>query len=478
MPSPLAGRDMTRGPMTPHLLAVAWPVSVSFLLQTLFNLADAFWLGKLGKEALVAPTITMNVVFIGIALAMGLGQAGTTLVSQYRGAGRSEGLGRAAGQTLVLQFAVGVVIAGLGLLLAPTLLRLLRTPPDAFAATLLYMRWILAGVPLMFIFFVYQGIYTGLGDTVGPMRINVATVLLNLVLDPVLIFGLGPVPRLGVAGAALATVIARAVASVLALRALFGGRGFRLRRGDLLWDGPMIRKLLRIGLPLSLGQTATSLGFTLLLGIVNGFGSAVTAAFGVGHRIVMTAMVPAMALAQANAAAVGQNLGARLPERAALSVRRSALLITVVLLPMTTLTCIFGGPITRLFTPDPDVVRHGADLLRITSFSVFVFGLIMVLYGAFQGGGHTTPVMAVNVGRLWLIRIPASWLMAVALGMGPIGLWWAMNLSNVIAALAAFLWFLRGDWKRTMIDDPPAAVPAGLPAAERGESPGGMEEGP
>ena len=459
MPRPAVhGRDMTAGPMTGHLLAVAWPVSVSFLLQTLYNLVDAFWLGKLGKTAIVAPTVTMNIVFIGIALAMGLGQAGTTLISQFRGAGRERDMGRAAGQTLILQLLAGVIVAALGLIFAEPLLRLLRTPADAFAESLVYMRWILAGVPLMFIFFVYQGIYTGLGDTVGPMRINVVTVVLNVILDPILIFGLGPVPAMGVAGAAAATVLSRGVASVMSLQALLGGKGFRIRRCDLRWDGAMIRRMLRIGLPLSLGQAATSLGFTLLIGIVNGFGSAVTAAFGVGHRVVHMAMVPAMALAQANATAVGQNLGADKPRRAALSVRTSALLITAVLLPLTTLTTIFGGPLTRLFVADPDVIRHGADMLRITSFSVFVYGLISVLFGAFQGAGHTTPVMVVNVVRLWGIRIPASWLMAVALGMGPIGLWWAMNLSNVLAAVVAFIWFLRGDWKRAVIHSGDAAA--------------------
>lgn len=470
MPEPrIHGRDMTVGPMTGHLVAVAWPVSVSFLLQTLYNLVDAFWLGKLGKTAIVAPTVTMNLVFIGIALAMGLGQAGTTLISQYRGAGREDGMRRAAGQTLVLQVLAGVIVAVLGLVFAEPLLRLLRTPADAFAESLVYMRWILAGVPLMFVFFVYQGIFTGLGDTVGPMRINVVTVILNVILDPLLIFGPGPFPEMGVAGAAAATVIARGVASLLSLRAILGGTGFRIRARDLRWDGKMISRMLRIGLPLSLGQAATSLGFTLLIGIVNGFGSAVTAAFGVGHRVVHMAMVPAMALAQANATAVGQNLGAGLPERAALSARTAALLITVVLLPLTTLTTIFGGPLTRLFVADPEVIGHGADMLRITSFSVFVFGLISVLFGSFQGAGHTTPVMVVNVARLWAVRIPAAWLMAVALGMGPIGLWWAMNLSNVLAAVAAFVWFLRGDWKRSAIDRPPAGAAGPAPAPGPGE---------
>ncbi|HPF34706.1 MAG TPA: MATE family efflux transporter [Candidatus Krumholzibacteria bacterium] len=463
--APMHGRDMTQGPMTRHLLAVAWPVSVSFLVQMLYNLVDAFWLGKLGRAALVAPTISMNVVFIGIALAMGLGQAGTTLVSQYRGAGRPEAMGRAAGQSLVLQLVLGSLLAGVGLLVAPQLLRLLDTPADAYAETLTYLRWVLAGVPFMFVFHVYQGIYSGLGDTVGPMRINVATGILNVVLDPLLIFGWGPVPALGVAGAALATVAARGVAAALAVRALTGAGGFRLRGADLRPDAEMMRRLLRIGLPLSLGQTVTSLGFTLLIGIVNQFGSAATAAFGVGHRVVLTISVPAWAMAQANATAVGQNLGARLPERAALSVRTSAVLISVVLAPLCGLVMVFAAPLTRVFVDDPQVIVYGRELLRITAPSVFLFSLILVMFGAFQGAGKTVPVMVVNVARLWLVRIPFSWLLAVKLALGPSGLWWAMNLSNVLAAAAALVWFLRGDWKTAVIREEASEF-----AGESGES--------
>jgi putative MATE family efflux protein len=455
MPDPkIHGRDMTQGSMTRHLAAVAWPVSVSFLLQTLYNLVDAFWLGKLGKSALVAPTITMNIVFVGIALAMGLGQAGTTLISQYKGAGQAHKMSQAAGQSLLLQVAAGCFLAVLGLAFAPNLLRLLHTPEDSFTGTLIYMRWILAGVPLMFIFHIYQGIYTGLGDTIGPMRINVATVTLNIILDPIFIFGLGPVPAMGVAGAAAATVISRGIASILAMRMLFGGGGFRIHMSDLHWNPQMLKKLLRIGLPLSIGQAATSLGFTLLIGIVNGFGSSVTAAFGVGHRVIMMVSVPAMALGQANATAVGQNLGAGFPERASLSVKRSAVLVTAILLPLTTLTFFFGGSLTHFFINDPEVINYGRDLFRITSFSVFAFSLILVLFGAFQGSGHTVPLMVVNAGRLWLIRIPATWFLAVFLGWGPLGLWWAMNLSNLIAGAVALGWFLRGSWKTPIIPAP------------------------
>jgi len=457
MSSGQVGQDMTKGPLARALLIVAWPVMLSFLLHTLYNLADAFWLGKLGKEALAAPTITMNIIFIGISIAMGLGGAGTTLVSQYKGANRTKEMTRAGGQTLVLMMIVAVVISALGLYFSRQILVLLQTPPDAFDQTLDYMRWILVGLPFMFAFFVYQGIYMGLGDSVGPLQINLITVIINVILDPILIFGFGPIPALGVVGAALATCFARLLASIIGLYRLFhGSRGFKLQLADLAWDSRIIRKVLKVGVPMSLGQAGTSLGFTLLMGIVNTFGSAVVAAFGIGHRIIHMAMVPSMALSQANATAVGQNLGADQVERASRSVRDSVLMIGAVLLPITTITFFYGDVISSWFINDPEVIAYGRDLFRITSFSVFAFGFIMVLLGSFQGSGHTLPVMVLNVSRLWGVRIPFAYLLAIRMGMGPLGLWWAMFLSNIVTAIAATIWFSSGSWKRKIIDSEPA----------------------
>ena len=427
---------------------------LSFLLQMLHNLIDAFWLGKLGRTALVAPTITMNIMFVGISLAMGLGAGGTTLVSQFRGAGRLSEMQKTGGQMLILLGVCGSSLAVLAFVFSDQILGLLHTPPDAFAETRLYLRWILAGVPFMFSFFVYQSILTGIGDTVGPLRVNLITVVLNMALDPLLIFGIGFFPRLEVAGAALATCTARFLASIIGLYQLFSGsRGVHLRMSDLKPDRTILAKIVRIGIPMGLGQSGTSLGFTLLMGIVNTFGSAVTAAFGIGGRIIHIAMVPAFGLSQANATAVGQNLGAGWEERASQSVRRACLLIGIILLPITVGMFFWGRDISRVFINDPEVIQYGRDLFRITSPSVFAFGFIMVLMGSFQGSGHTVPVMVLNLSRLWLLRIPVTYILAIILGMGPTGLWWAMFFSNTVTAIAAMVWFSRGTWRKSIIQE-------------------------
>ncbi|MBD3279039.1 MAG: MATE family efflux transporter [Candidatus Aegiribacteria sp.] len=441
--------DMTAGSVRKKLLLLAWPVMLSHLLHTLYNLADAFWLGKLGRQALNAPTITMHVVFIGFALAMGLGAAGTTLVSQYKGAGKEEKAADVAAQLLSLLTGIGLVLGVAGYLLTPTLLDLLQTPPDSWQMTYDYMRFIFMGIPLLFAFTVYQAVSTGLGDTLGPMQVNLVSVILNLILDPILIFGFGPIPPMGVVGAAVATVFCRAVASFFGVARLFRGRkGFRIHIRQMLPQLETVKKILKIGLPVGMGQMGTSLGFTVMIGIVNSFGSAVTAAFGVGNRIIHMAMVPAMGLSQANATAVGQNLGAGDPERAEESVHSALLIIGSILLPVTTLMFFFGGDIARAFVNDPAVIELGRTMFHITTPSVFVFGFLLVILGSFQGSGHTMPVMVLNMSRLWALRIPGAYLLAYAASIGAHGIWWAMFISNTVTAVSGWLWFKTGSWKK------------------------------
>ena len=203
-----------------------------------------------------------------------------------------------------------------------------------------------------------------------------------------------------------------------------------------------------------------ALGFSTLIGIVNTFGSAVTAAYGVGHRIIHLVMVPAFGLTRAVATSVGQNLGAGNVDRAGQSVRKAVLLIGALILPMTTFTFMFGAQILRIFIDDPQVVDYGGDLFRINSFSVLAFGFYNVMLGAFRGSGHTVPVMVLNMFRLWVIRIPAAWLLGRHLELGPEGVWWAMFLSNIVTLVLAGIWLSRGSWKRAVIGEEPGAYQA------------------
>ncbi len=443
--------DLLNGNILEELLILGLPVMFANLVQTLYNLVDAFWLGKVGKAALSAPTITFNVVFVLIAFSMGVSVGGSTLVAQYTGAKMDRDAARSAGTTISMMLFLGTVFAVFGYAVSPQVLNVLHTPNDAFSPTLRYMRTIFLGLPFMFGYMSFQGIVQARGNTKTPMKIISFSLLLNAVLDPLLIFGIG-FPKMGVVGAALATDFARVMALYLGFRYLFSEKSeVKLFAKDFAINWKIVGKIFKIGLPLSVGQMATSLGFTLLISIVNLFGSAVVSAFGIGNRIISLLNMPAMGFSQAATVMVGQNLGADNIDRAEQTVWTAAKVIAIVLFSGATLTFLFGGGIVRFFINDPEVIRVGKNLFRIASYSVPFFGIMFAFNAAFSGSGHTAPILVLNTTRLWGIRIPVAYYLAIKMKMGPNGIFYAMVVSNIITAVAAFLWFRRGTWKRKVI---------------------------
>lgn len=419
------------------------------LLQMMYNLVDAWFLGRLGADAVSAPSIAFNVVFFLAVFGMGFSHAGTTLISQAHGAGDRKNVDFYASQTLTLVTITGVCVGIIGLAATNGLLWLLRVPESAVADTRIYMRIIFAGMPFMFFFFVLQALLQGVGDSVTALVVQAGTVVLNGILDPLFIFGVGPLPAMGVAGAATATVISRGAAAVVAVVLLMRGhRHLRVRRAMLRPRMTAWRRLIRIGLPLATGEGVAALGFTVLQGVVNGFGVAVVAAFGVANRIIGLFNMPAIGLSRATASLVGQELGAASPEGARAVLRLSVLFMLVFIIPAMTITFLFGNSLVRFFVDDPAVIAHGATLFRIVSVSVVPYTLFMVINGAFQGGGDTRPVMVLSIVRLWGLRVPVAMVLAWYTALGPDGIWYAMFVSNVVTATAGFLLLRRGTWLR------------------------------
>ncbi len=429
------------------LLALAVPIMLNNLLQMLYNLVDAYFLGRISAAALSAPTISFTLIFFIVVFGLGFSMAGTTLIAQSTGKGDLERANFYAGQTTTMIMAMSVILSVLGLIFTPAMLRVMQVPADAFEYTRQYMTIIFAGMPLMFITFVHRAVLQGVGDSVTPLIVQIITILLNVVLDPILIFGLGPIPALEVAGAAYATVISRGIGAIVATIMLVrGARGIRLRREHLRPDWAAWKRITDIGLPNAIGQAVPAFGFTVLQGVVNSLGTAVVAAFGVGNRIVSLFNMPAIGFAQATTSVVGQQLGARRKDLAVVAVRQSVLTVGVFITVGMTLTFLFGGRFIRFFVDDAEVIRYGAELFRILSPSVILYTLFTVISGAFQGGGDTRPVMVLNVARLWGIRVPLAYVLAILLAWGPAGIWWAMFASNLVIAAVGFVWLAKGHW--------------------------------
>lgn len=433
--------------MLSRLLTLAAPIMLTNLLQVTYNLVDAWFLGRISAEAVSAPAIAFSVVFFLSVFGMAFSQAGTTLVSQAHGAGNRRNVDFYAAQTVSLVTVVGLVVGAAGVLGLEPLLTLLQVPAAALDPTRVYMRIIFSATPFMFFFFVLQGVMQGVGDSITPLRVQIATVALNAVLDPLLIFGIGPFPELGVAGAAMATFVARGISAAAILVILFRSRSrITIHARDLIPRDGAWRRLTAIGAPLAFGQGIAGLGFTVLQGVVNGFGVAVIAAFGVGNRIIGMFNMPAIGLSRATAALVGQELGAGREEGARHAVRLSVVAMLAFIVPAMTITFVFGNTVVRFFVDDAEVIRHGATMFRIVSVSVVPFTLFTVINGAFQGGGDTRPVMVLSIIRLWGLRVPLAVLLAVNVGLGPAGIWYAMFLSNIVTAGAGFLILRTGRW--------------------------------
>ncbi|NBF41316.1 MAG: MATE family efflux transporter [Spirochaetes bacterium] len=429
------------------LLRLATPIMLANLFQMFYNLADAFFLGRIGREAVSAVAISFNIVMLIVVVGSGLATAGQTLISQSRGRGDQKRVDFYLGQMTTSLLGFSLIISLAGGVLIPALLALLQVPPDAFPQTQQYLRIIFAGLPFMFLFFVMQAAMQGIGDSMTPLLIQAGTIVLNIALDPLLIFGVGPLPRMEVAGAAVATVISRSMGSAVALLILLrGGRGLHLKLRNLIPKPAAVRLFFRVGAPISVGQGLSGLGFVVLQGIVNGFGTAVIAAFGVGTRIIGLFNMPAIGFSRATASLVGQSIGAGRPDQAKTVLRQSVLTILAFMSVGMTLTFFFGNLVVRFFVDDAAVVEVGAVMFRVVSISVIPFALFTVANGAFQGGGDTKPVMYLNVARLWGLRVPVAYVLAVAIGIGPLGVWMSMVVSNVVIAAAGFWILSKGRW--------------------------------
>jgi putative MATE family efflux protein len=345
-----------------------------------------------------------------------------------------------------------------------------------------YTRTIFVGIVFMFGFFVFQALLQGWGDTRTPLYLMALSVALNVVLDPflilgfegnVLLTGLGLADLeaslfaatgfagLGVQGAAVATVLSRGVATVLAMAWLFSGQvGIRLSVADLRLDAETVRRIVSLGAPASVEQSTRALGITVLTALVALAGDDAVAALGIGNRINSLVFLPALGLARGTETVVGQNLGTDQPERARRAVGYSSAIVAAVLAVVGALAYLFAGPITAVFIPgEPVVIDLGASYLRIIGPTFLFLGVFQVVQGGFRGSGSTRTAMAFAVLSLWVFRIPPAYAFLRWTDAGATGVWYAIALSNVLAMLAAVAWFRRGTWTEGVVDRPGRPAP-------------------
>ncbi len=441
-------KDTTEGPILRALVALAVPIVATNIFQTLYQLIDTFWVGRLGAGAVAAVSLSFPILFFMISAGGGLAVAGSILVAQTFGTGDEEAVDYAAGQTLLAVGVVSALLSVAGFILSEPLMALFRAEPAVTEMAVGYLEISFLGLVAVFVYFVFHALLRGVGDVRTPMTIAAGTVVLNFFLDPLLILGYGPVPAMGVAGAAWATISAQGLAGVVGMGILFSGRyGIHLRVRHFRPARAILLKILRLGIPSSIEQSTRALGIAVMMLLVAGFGTTVIASYGIGTRILSFIIIPAMGLSLATTTVVGQNVGARKNDRATVAARMAMTAGFLALTAAGGLLFLVAVPVIRAFVPnEPEVVQIGAHFIRIMGPAFGFFGIQMVMSGALAGAGNTMAAMSLSI----------------AVHLGPDGIFWAFPISNVVSAVIALTWFLRGTWIRRIVDEESNVKEAGM----------------
>ncbi|MEP6992742.1 MAG: MATE family efflux transporter [bacterium] len=432
-------------PLPRTIARIALPAVASSLLMTLFFSVDTFWIGtRVGSTGLAAASTAVFWIWLVVSVAEMVNVGLTAVASRRYGQGRAGEAARIAGDALLLSLVLGVVCAAIGLPLLPHLFGVMHAPPDVAALGVQYLGTYLLGAPLIFGFFAIDAAFRAAGDTRTPFLLLSASVGVTLVLDPVLIVGWGPIPALGIAGAAISTIGTRAVAFALGLT-IVGRRGV-LRVGRPDWGA--LRQVVRIGSPTAVTGVAFSLIYVMVTRTATTFGTPALAALGIGHRVESWLFMIAVGFGAATAAIVGQNLGAGRPDRASragwLSVGFCSLFGVVACI----VELVMPQRFAAIFSHDPAVIAEATRYLRIAAISQLGICAEIVLEGALGGAGHTLAPMLTSTS-ITALRIPlAAW---AAGRYGSSGLWWTISLTALARAVGMMAIWRSGRWKRTSI---------------------------
>ncbi len=440
--------DYTSGPLGRAIFLLAVPMVVEMAMESIFAVVDVFFVARVGAAAVASVGLTESLMIVIYTLAFGLSIGATATVSRRIGEKDADAAGRAAVQVILLGTLISGVLGLVGAVFAPQLLALMGADAEVIAVGSGYARWMLGGSGTAFLLFVVNAVFRGAGDPAVAMRILIVANSINIVLDPVLIFGLGPFPELGVTGAAIATTIGRGIGLLMAFWMLARGAGHLAIRPSHLKVEPAT--MLSIAQLSGLGTFQVAIGSMSWIGlvrVVSGFGPEAMAGYTIAIRLVIFAMMPAFGLGGAAATMVGQSLGAKKPERAEAAVWAAAKYDVAFL---STIGAIFliGAPfIVSFFTTDAAVAKVAVDGLRWMSLGFPFFAAGMVLEQSFNGAGDTWTPTWINLCVYWVLQIPLAWLLSYPLGMKQDGVFIAVTVSYSVLAVVSGLLFKRGAWK-------------------------------
>src|ERR1700724_2925141 len=413
-------QDFTTGSLNRAILLLAIPMVLEMVLESLFAVVDVFWVGRLGADAVATVGLTESLMSLVFAVGLGLSLSTTAMVARRIGEKDPEGAAVAGVQAIAIGLAVSFVVGVPCFFFAPQLLRLMGASPQIIATGSGYARIALGGSGAIMLLFLNNAIFRGAGDAAIAMRLLWVSHIINLILDPCLIFGWGPFPKLGVTGAALATLTGRSIGVLYQFyRLLRGSERIRILRHQLRLDLGVLLRLLRVSLTGILQFAIAHTSWIGLVRIVSIFGSAALAGYTIAIRIVIFVLMPSWGLSNAAATLVGQNLGAKQPERAEASAWRACWYNVAVLGALGGLFVVFADVVVGWFTRDPEVAPIATLGLRIVSGGFPFYAAGYVLTQSFNGAGDTWTPTLINLGCFWMFEIPLAYVLGRTLGYGP-----------------------------------------------------------
>lgn len=439
--------DLTEGSLLSGMLALAIPVIINSFIQSIYNLTDTFWLGRLGTNQLAAINLVSPVQNIVQNFGSGLTVAGAVLISQYVGAKKLKEAKSMANQIYACAMIFATTCAVTIALLSPFLVRWLGAEGETFRHARIYLSLVILDMPFLFTVNMFQSINQAQGDTVTPMILNFLGICINLIADPLLMIVL----NWGAAGAALATVFAKMVPAIVALTKLTDQeRTIHINFRGLKFEKDKLKNILIIGFPTALGGSTMQLGFLLMSKSVYVYGTSAMAAYGVANKVNGFITLPSNGIGSAVSTIVGQNIGAKKLDRAnkgyhvAMYCSVGFLLLAGFVLSRVTVSEAAVG----IFTQDPEVISMAGDFLRVMAFWCFANGVYNSTMGLFQGSGHTEVTMLVDASRLWIFRFATLFVCENILHMGLRSVWYSVVVSNGISAVILFMVYLTGYWKK------------------------------
>jgi putative MATE family efflux protein len=447
-----SSQDFTEGSISRAIVLLAVPMVLEMCMESLFGVVDVFWVSRLGADAVTTVGLTETSLTLIFVIALGLSMGATALVARRIGEKDEEAAGLVAVQAIVIGLVVSGAIAIFGYFFAPNLLHIMGGSDSVVKLGSGYTRMILSGSATIFLLFLINAVFRGAGDAAIAMRVLWIANIVNICLNPCLIFGLGPFPHLGVTGSAVGTTIGRGVGVLLQLWVLASGRGrLRIHATQLRVDLLLMWRLIRLSLNAMFQYLVQMASWIGMVRIIATFGSSATAAYTIAIKVIIFAILPSWGMSNAAATLVGQNLGAGKPSRAETSVWRTGLYNMLFLGAIGLFFFALAPEIIALFTTDPVVAPMAVNALRIFSCGNVSYSYGMVITAAFNGAGDTATPTILNLICFWLCQIPLAWALAFHSGLGPNGVYVAVLVSDSLLAVLGILLFRRGKWKQVTV---------------------------